>query len=550
MLARRLPLLFAFAVMIPSSAQAHFLWIVSRHGDKTPAANVYFSESAVPDDPELLDRVLKARAWSVGEFGSEPKPLKLAKKDAALVAELDRERLRMPLVLRHTYGVVTRGGETFLINYYAKGYPFPLAGSWRAAGTDLLPYEIVPQLDDSGVAFKVLWQGKPQTGDTVTIEGPGLREKVEGTTDEKGLFHSRLPEAGLYSIRARHVETAAGEHDGKAYASVRNFTTLALPYSPARLHPTAHSFPPLAKGITSFGAAVSDDWLYVYGGHFGGAHQYSLEGQSGEFLRLNLREPKAWETLKGGPKLTGVALVSHAGKLYRIGGFTAKNKGSEAESLWSQTDFSRFDPATKQWQSLTPLPDGRSSHDAAVLGNTLYVVGGWNMSDGTKNWHDTMLSLDLSAADAAWKSIPQPFQRRALSAAVWQDRLYAIGGMQTEGESTTAVAVYDPATKSWSEGPPLVGAGLEGFGSSAFASAGKLVVTTISGAVQQLSSAAKSADAQWEVVGQLQHPRFFHRVLARHDDQLVIVGGASMETGKTLQLELLPVAASQPTAAK
>ena len=28
----------------------------------------------------------------------------------------------------------------------------------------------------------------------------------------------------------------------------------------------------LPRGITSFGAAVIGDWMYVYGGHFGQAH--------------------------------------------------------------------------------------------------------------------------------------------------------------------------------------------------------------------------------------------------------------------------------------
>ncbi len=40
----------------------------------------------------------------------------------------------------------------------------------------------------------------------------------------------------------------------------------------------------------------------------------------------------------------------------------------------SVADFARFDPATNTWQALQPLPGGRSSHDAVVVGDTLYVV--------------------------------------------------------------------------------------------------------------------------------------------------------------------------------
>ena len=118
--------------------------------------------------------------------------------------------------------------------------------------------------------------------------------------------------------------------------------------------------------------------------------------------------------------------------------------------------------------------------------------------------------------------------------------------MQPQGSATTAVSVFDPATNAWSEGPALVGAGLEGFGSSAFACGGKLFVTTMSGAVQQLPKSG----GPWEIIGQLEHPRFFHRMLAWHDDQLVIVGGAHMRNGKIVELELVPVSEPQPAAAK
>jgi hypothetical protein len=45
--------------------------------------------------------------------------------------------------------------------------------------------------------------------------------------------------------------------------------------------------------------------------------------------------------------------------------------------------------------------------------------------------------------------------------------------------------------------------------------------------------------SKWDVVGQMAHPRFFHRMLPTHDGRLLIVGGASMESGKIRALELL-----------
>src|SRR5690606_35943585 len=100
----------------------------------------------------------------------------------------------------------------------------------------------------------------------------------------------------------------------------------------------------------------------------------------------------------------------------------------------------------------------RSSHDAAVVGDTIYVVGGWAMAgDEEHHWHDSAWMMDLSQPKLEWKPLPTtPFHRRALAAAAHNDKLYVIGGMQEEGGPTTRVAIYDPATGTWSEGPSLV----------------------------------------------------------------------------------------------
>jgi N-acetylneuraminic acid mutarotase len=524
---------------LANRADAHFLWLVMSPRERPAEVKLYFGETAMPDDPELLDKVGGAKGYALGGRRSEPQPLEWTKVDDALVAKLPQDATSSAVV-NLTYGVVTRGEKPFLLKYYAKAYPSSLPGTWQAvADNERLPLEIVPQFDGASIAIEVRWQGEPAIETTVTVDGPGLSKSVEGTTDAKGIFRTTLPEAGLYSIRARRIEAAGGQYDGKAYNEVRHYTTLAMPYTPAKLAPIAHRWPALPRATTSFGGAVAGDWLYVYGGHYGQAHHYSREGQSGDFRRLNLKQPSSWEDLPGGPKLTGLAMVAHGGKLYRIGGFTAKNGEGEDESLWSQADFSSFDPQTSTWTDLPSLPEGRSSHDAAVVGNTLYVVGGWNMQAGKDTvWHDTAWSVDLSGAIYQWKPIAKPpFLRRAVALAAWQGKLHVLGGMQQEGGPTTRVDVYDPATDKWSAAPAMLGNAMDGFGCSAFACDGGLYVTTMSGSVQRLSSDG----SEWELVGNLEHPRFFHRLLRWQPQELVIVGGAHMAVGKIDSLERLPV---------
>ena len=54
--------------------------------------------------------------------------------------------------------------------------------------------------------------------------------------------------------------------------------------------------------------------------------------------RLDLKNGKAWESLGKGPGLQGLALVAHNNKLYRLGGFAAKNKEGDRALEIAQAD--------------------------------------------------------------------------------------------------------------------------------------------------------------------------------------------------------------------
>lgn len=522
----------AWLWLITSPTLAHFLWLKTVDGK----VHVYFAEEAVPDDPELLKLVTKANAWGQvkGSQGAvEFKPIALELGEESLVGEIPAKA--GVLGLDHNYGVMTKGGETFNLRYYAKTYSnegITTAGS--VADNDHLPLEITPHWQDRELVLKVTWRKEPAADVEVIVRGAGVTEDLK--TNQEGEVRLTPTEAGILSVRAKFVEDKAGTHDEKPYTAIRHYSTLTLPLEPPTMLSTENSLAPLERGITSLGAAVAGDYLYLYGGHFGSAHHYSSAGQSGELRRQSLVEPDKWENLEGGPKLTGLAMVAHAGKLYRVGGFTAKNPEDKPQDLWSQDSFAMFDPETGKWTNLPPLPSGRSSHDAAVLDGKLYVVGGWNMQgDKETEWHTTASVCDLTQDKLEWKEIEVPFKRRALSVAAYNGKLYVIGGMQVDGNATTRTDVYDPASQLWSEGPGILGNPMDGFGSAAFALGGRLLVSTMSGSIQQLALDGKS----WRIVGQLKDPRFFHRMLATEQGTAVVVGGASMHTGKVLELEVL-----------
>ncbi|MEZ6090074.1 MAG: DUF4198 domain-containing protein [Pirellulaceae bacterium] len=533
------------ASLQPLSANAHFLWLVQTGDSAEKQLHVYFGELAEPDDPALLDRVVSAKVSQIGPDG-EVKPLHVTKGTESLEATISRDAGASIFVLTHDLGVISRGDNTFLLRYYAKTGPALDHPAWTSIDCGKqLALDVIPRKVGNKIQVEVKWNGEPVSGAQVTAQGPGI-DDFEAESDDRGRALFAIGDEGAYSIRVRHIEAASGKSGQDTYDSIRHYTTLALNVGQATAAPTpakklavTNNYPSIPENVTSFGAAVANGSLFVYGGHTGDAHSYAAEAQANTLYRLDLSNPKAWESWGEGPGLQGLAMVAHGGKLYRIGGFTAKNAEGETHDLWSRADVASFDIATRQWTDLSPLPEPRSSFDAAVMGDTIYVVGGWKIAGEEDNvWHKSAYELNLSDANPQWKALPEPpFQRRALSVAAHDGKIYAIGGMQQQGGPTTRVDLFDPTSGKWSIGPSLNGEGMDGFGSSAFATGGRLYVTTYSGKLQRLSEDGKS----WQVVGELQRARFFHRLLPLSENQLVSIGGASMKVGKFEEVDVINV---------
>ena len=309
--------------------------------------------------------------------------------------------------------------------------------------------------------------------------------------------------------------------------------------------------PALPAAITSFGAAVSDGKLYVYGGHIGRAHDHSRENFADGFWRIDLARPEAWESLPKSEKVQGLSMVAWKGSVIRIGGVTAHNAPDQPSDMHSTASVERFDAKQNKWVALTPLPEPRSSLDAVVFNDKLYVIGGWQLKGDNKSavWADKNYVADLTAEPLVWKPLPAAeFRQRALAVAATSKRIYAIGGMTPEGESTQAVQIFDPATETWSKGPDLPATGeLKAFGASAWGSGDTIWASSADGKVQALNEgAANWRDAQVTLAS----PRFFHRILPNSRGALMFIGGAMkgkhLDNIETVDLSLLK---AKPTAA-
>lgn len=548
---RSVVLALLLALAGASAAQAHFPWLAV---DGEGRALVFFGEN--PDErnyhlPEALAAAkLNAR---VGDAAVAEVPLELLEEED-FVGRRSNEPVAKDAVLELTaeYGIY----HGMLLTYFAKHLPGETIAAWEKAGPSKgLKLDVTPKASDEGLAIAVAWEGEPLADAGVALTD-STGETQEAKTDAKGIATFAKVAPGPVSVITNQMKKGEkGEHDGKAYTSVANYGTLTFNHKSAtaeksaaktekpanaEAEESASAYPALPEAVSSFGAAVSDGYLYVYSGHTGGEHEHSRDNLSQKFLRIKLDGGSEWEELPMETPLQGLPLVAHGGKLYRVGGLNAKNADGEDEDLHSVAEFSSFDPATKKWTALAPLPEARSSHDAVVIGDKVYVVGGWTLDGDRKGtWLDTAWSIDLKDPAAKWEAIAKPnFRRRALAAAQWNGKLVALGGMDEDVNISRTVSVLDPATGEWTELAELPGEDMDGFGAAAWNLDGKLFASGTQESLYRLADDGKS----WEAVLELKQPRFFHRLLPAGDATLLSIAGASFD-GHLANIEEVSVAA-------
>ena len=418
-------------------------------------------------------------------------------------------------------------GKPYLLAYHPKAVLGAVVSEKTAVG-EKTPAEILPVQKGSKVRFKFESAGKPIADAELNIMKPD-NTKAKLKTDKDGLTEE-LDGAGRYGVWARHFVNKSGELAGKKYEEVRNYATLVVDVSGSVI-------PNLPVAVSSLGAIASDGYLYTYGGHAGKTHSYDTKTVIGTFQRVKLDGGAKWEELPGGPILQGMNLAAHGGKIYRVGGMQPRNAPGEASDNNSVTDVARFDPKVGKWETLPALPAGRSSHDVVVTGDKLVVVGGWNQKGkGQKaEWHETALVMDLAAKSPEWKAIPQPFKRRALTAAAIGSKVYVIAGLGEKASEPT-VNVLDLDSGKWTSGPSIPGEKV-GFSPAAGVVGGRVIVNTFEGPIYRLSTAGNA----WEKVGAAEHKRMVGRLVPFGADSVVLVGGAD-GTGNVAETEVIKLA--------
>jgi Galactose oxidase, central domain len=564
----KIKLAIVVILAIPSDVQAHFPWLAI---DEDNRVVQFFGENVANRNYKLPEKIATAEVLAFGHDGT-------ASSIAMETIEIDEfigrrsQTVADPLQRFEsnvTYGI--HGGSR--LDYYSSAIPGKLPKSMEDSSSVVSHARLKCLAFDTegAVKIQVTWENQPLIGTEVKL----FNEKGDETASEKTNANGQVDftdaqvEEGMNAILVGFIQKdEAGKLGDRVYQSASHYLTMTFrdpegsQASPKSASPLSQSLipdvvPPAIEGLesvrhptslhsdlplplTSFGAVRHGSSILVYGGHTGEAHHYSTQEQSGALFALDLTNFAApWKELSKGRRLQGLGLVAFENCVIRVGGFEAVNGLDDEHDLRSSSEVMSFDLEKNQWTKLPDLPEPRSSHDAIVVGDRLYVIGGWTLQGTETKWLSTAWSIQLPAEGKSWEAMQSPpFSRRAIALAATHERIFAIGGMNEKGGPTTEVATYDLDRCEWQTAPSLQGRPMNGFGAAASSLGDTIITTTSDGDIQTLTP---NSD-RWEITGKVRSPRFFHRLLPYHEGKLVALGGVNMtEQTKLPNLEIVTV---------
>lgn len=156
------------------------------------------------------------------------------------------------------------------------------------------------------------------------------------------------------------------------------------------------------------------------------------------------RSQSSWSTKASMPTArTEVSGAALEGKIYVIGGLDADGATLATVEV--------YNPASDTWISAPELPEPRHHAATAVWNDRLYVIGGYSDIDFTPQ-ASVFIYDPVASAWTAGPSLPEP--RGAHVAASTAGHIYIVGGMTLQGVSSELLRL-DPATNQWQQLPPM-----------------------------------------------------------------------------------------------
>ena len=281
--------------------------------------------------------------------------------------------------------------------------------------------------------------------------------------------------------------------------------------------------PDMPVGKWEPGTVVLDGKFYFFGGYTDGV-------KSSKLAHVFDTQNNSWARLQDLPSaISHMNLVLDGRTVWFAGGYKDGYKGHTIAEVWS------YDIDRDRYTAAPLLPETRGGGGLALVGRKLHYMGGVKAdrdTDAANHW-----VLDLNAweeGETRWfsaASLPEP--RNQFSCVTFEGRIYAIGG-QFHHDSVqldqARVDIYDPATDTWTSGPPLP-KGHSHAEAGTFVYDGQIYIvgghTTEPGEMKQVDGdiLALSSDGQWELVGVLPMP-LSSPGAAIVDGRLYVAGGS------------------------
>src|SRR5918992_795738 len=103
------------------------------------------------------------------------------------------------------------------------------------------------------------------------------------------------------------------------------------------------------------------------------------------------------------------------------------------------------------WTNGAPMPTPRTEVTAAILGDNIYVIGGFDKSGQVTDIVEAYNIKNNSWTKAA--PLPQPLHHTA--AASYNGKIYVAGGYTAPWSPSNKLLIYDPIQNKWQEGNPM-----------------------------------------------------------------------------------------------
>jgi len=242
-----------------------------------------------------------------------------------------------------------------------------------------------------------------------------------------------------------------------------------------------------------------------------------------------------YERLPDAPtRVDHALLVADDDFLYLVGGFV---DGVATGAVW------RYSLDKRRWSSLPPMPTARGALGGAVIGGSLYAVGGTPppFSGRPIQPYGKLEILELDSG--RWRSGPSmPFPRHHVGAAALDGSLYVVGGRGRSVFSLAHLERFDVRTGAWESLPPLPQAS----GALAAAAVGGELLAIgggddAEGWVTGATWAFDPSRNRWRRLPDLTHPRHGHGVAAVGRRVFVFGGSPCFGAGETAEVEQLVV---------